>query len=94
MNNKLLETIKEMNTHWEERLHNGTNSVWDNMGPNIGDGAEETDLAGTSNNGQDRANGQNLTNGWQEAPQFSPNGLNSPNYSTGGRSSSRGWPNS
>ncbi len=84
MNNKLLETIEGMNKRWEDRLHNGANSVQDDARQNVEDGEGETDQAGTSNGGQHRVNGQNLTMEQQSAPQFNSNELNSPNHSTGG----------
>ncbi len=38
MNDKLQKALAEMNAHWEERMHNGANTVHDNAGPNLGDG--------------------------------------------------------
>ncbi|MCP4490656.1 MAG: hypothetical protein GY820_25590, partial [Gammaproteobacteria bacterium] len=93
VNDRLQKTIEDMNRRWEERLHNGANSVQNNAGPNFGNGNGETDQAGTSSAGQQRMDGQNPTTGQSNGPQFSPNGLNSPHCSAGGHSNSRGWPN-
>ncbi len=93
MNNKLLETIEGMNKRWEDRLHNGANSVQDDARQSVEGGEGETDEAGTSNDGQHRVNGQNPTIEQQSAPQFNLD-WNSPNHSSQGRSSSRGRPNS